>query len=148
MAEILVVCIGNEIAEGDALGPEVAKILKKTLDNVRIEEIANYIDILNFLVEKKYDKLIVVDTVMGDKDCEVVEFKVNPGEDVKAPSYHSISFFDALRLARALGVLPEDVVVVGIEVNKPFGFGELPEEIFRLVPVVARRVVEICKSLD
>ncbi|AEA47571.1 hydrogenase maturation protease [Archaeoglobus veneficus] len=138
----LVVCIGSETGN-DSFGLRVARLIKGKV-SARIEEATNYIDLLTFLYDASYEKLIVVDAVRGNEDYKLVEFDVRADGKVKAPMTHSITFFDAVRLAKALGILPDRVIVVGMEIASV----EVEDE-GRLEEVAAKaaeRVAELCSE--
>ncbi len=111
----LIVCIGSEHGN-DSFGLKVAEKIDGKV-NARVEKAANYMDILAFLYDEDYSRLIVVDAVKGHEDYRVVEFDVKAEGEVKAFLSHSVSFFDILGLAKALGILPERITVVGMEIK-------------------------------
>jgi len=137
----LVVCIGSDIGS-DSFGFKVAERIRGKV-NARLEVVTNYIDILTLLYDERYDMLIVVDAVRGEEDYRLVEFEVKTSGVVKAFLSHSISFFDAIKLAKALGILPGRVIVVGmgmssLEVNE--------EKMDEVVELAAERVTELCSE--
>lgn len=136
----LVVCIGSDIGS-DSFGFKVAERIRGKV-NARIEEVTNYIDILTFIYDERYDMLVVVDAVRGKKNYRLVEFEVKTSGMIRTSLSHSISFFDAIRLAKALEILPEKVVVVGMEVCDL----EDEEKMDEVVELAAERVIELCSE--
>jgi len=137
----LVVCIGSETGN-DSFGFRVAEKIEGKV-NARVEKVANYIDILTFLYDEDYSRLIVVDAVKGNGDYKLVEFDVKAEGEVRAILSHSVSFFDSMRLAKALEILPEKAIVIGMEVRSY----EVDEKrLAKAVELASKRVLEICGS--
>lgn len=144
-SRVLVACVGNVLRSDDGVGPRVAEILEEMHlpGDVDVRDFGiGGVHLVQTLLGGGYAALVVVDCADRDRppgtvmviDPEVLD--VHELGDVEKYDYladmHYTNPERALALARALGVLPERSILVGVQ----------PEDSERLdrglTPVVAK----------
>ncbi len=128
MRRVLVAGVGNVLRADDGVGPRVADLLRSRPmpDGVVVEEFGTGgIHLVQALMETRYDGLVVVDCVDRDRAPGVV-MVIRP-EVLDVGGLRPIARFDfladmhytkperAFALAKALGVLPADFALVGVQ---------------------------------
>ncbi|HAA89871.1 MAG: Hydrogenase maturation protease [Thermoanaerobacterales bacterium 50_218] len=144
--EVLVIGCGNLLAADDAVGLHVARNLKKYQLPPEVKVIEAGTPGLSLLdLWEGINKVIIVDAVRsGAPPGTVFSFDLS---DLLAPemslSSHGFNIVDAIELGKALGQLPEQLVIVGIEIlrEEPFQEGLSPE-VAAAVPQACSRVLE------
>lgn len=152
---MLVDCVGNPLRGDDGFGCEVAARLQGRLPAGAdlIETGIGGLGIVHQLMDG-YDGLIVVDAIERDAspgtvfvlDPEVPEDTEPTLEDWRAQfaDFHLAEPSRILRLARAAGMLPRNLVVVGCQPELCEEFDEgLSHPVAAAVPVATRRVLEL-----
>jgi hydrogenase maturation protease len=139
-----VVCVGNRLRGDDAAGLEVARLLRGTLPgSVEITEgegePTGLIDAWDGA-----DALWIVDAVSSGSETGTVHRmdasrRELPPDPFRASTHH-MSLAEAVELARALGRLPAQTVVYGIE-GGSFGVGE------PLTPAVEAAAVAVADAV-
>ncbi|HUQ63153.1 MAG TPA: hydrogenase maturation protease [Acidimicrobiales bacterium] len=151
---ILVAGVGNTLRADDGFGPEVAHRLEAmTLpDGVHVVETGIGGIALVQELQEGWDALIVVDTVDFDRtpgnvmliDPEVIDvnaLSVSERHDLLA-DMHLANPERVLMLAKALGVLPPHVLMVGCQPVDPHGVGEtLSPPVAAAVDVAIREIL-------
>lgn len=158
---ILVACVGNTLRSDDGVGPRVAEFLD-AMELPHGVEVRDFgiggVHMVQALLAGGYDALVLVDcadrgrapgTVMVI-DPEVLD--VTELEHVEKYDYladmHYTNPERALALAKALGVLPEKSVLVGVQPEDAEGLSrELSEPVARAVHIAADEVLRITKSV-
>lgn len=142
---VMVIACGNLLASDDGIGIHVARNLRKYSlpPEVQIIEAGcPGVDLL-WLWEKE-KKVIIIDAVIsGAKPGTVHVFNSNqviPREMLPLSS-HSINLIDAIELSRKLDTLPEQLVIVGIELETEKGYRE------GLSPGVERAIPRACEQI-
>lgn len=118
--EICVIGVGNILMQDEGIGPKVADILKKNYTFEPDIEIIDGgtlgLDLLPYL--EKYKKILLIDVVDFGKEPGFI--KILRGEEI--PPYlktklsvHHVGVQDLLEVARLMGYMPEDLVLVGIQ---------------------------------
>lgn len=118
--EIGVIGVGNILMQDEGVGPKVVEILKSSYKFEPEIEIIDGgtlgLDLLPYI--EKYKKVIIVDVVDFGKEPGFI--KVLKGEEI--PPYlktklsvHHVGIQDLLEVARLLGVMPKELVLVGIQ---------------------------------
>ncbi|MDW7998810.1 MAG: HyaD/HybD family hydrogenase maturation endopeptidase [Thermodesulfovibrio sp.] len=118
--EIGVIGVGNILMQDEGVGPKVVEILKNSYRFEPEIEIIDGgtlgLDLLPYI--EKYKKLIIVDVVDFGKEPGFI--KILKGEEI--PPYlktklsvHHVGVQDLLEVARLMGVMPEELVLVGIQ---------------------------------
>jgi hydrogenase maturation protease len=139
-----VVCIGNRLRGDDAVGLEVARLLRGTLpEGVEITEREGEPTALIDAWEGA-DALWIVDAVSSSAAAGTVH-RLDAGEQPLPPdpfraSTHHVSLAETVELARVLGRLPARTVVYGIEAGS-FAIGA------PLTPAVAAAAGEVADAV-
>lgn len=118
--EIGIIGVGNILMQDEGVGPKVVEILKtqyKFNPNIEIIDGGTLgLDLLPYI--EKYRKLIIIDAV---------EFYKEPGyisvlRSDEIPTYlktklsvHHVGIQDLLEVARFMDIMPEEVIVIGIQ---------------------------------
>ncbi|MCX8034021.1 MAG: HyaD/HybD family hydrogenase maturation endopeptidase [Thermodesulfovibrio sp.] len=118
--EIGIIGVGNILMQDEGVGPKVTEILKKNYIFEPAIEIIDGgtlgLDLLPYI--EKYKKIIIIDVVEFGKEPGFI--KILRGEEI--PPYlktklsvHHVGVQDLLEVARLMGVMPEELVLVGIQ---------------------------------
>ncbi len=118
--DIGIIGVGNILMQDEGTGPKVAEILKNNYTfNPEVEIIDGGtlgLELLPYL--EKYRKMILIDVVDFHKEPGFM--KVLRGEDI--PPYlksklsaHHVGVQDLIEVARLMGTMPEELVLVGIQ---------------------------------
>jgi hydrogenase maturation protease len=141
-ARILVAGVGNVLRRDDGFGPAVVARLDDLPAEVEVVETGiGGIALLQELMTG-YDGLVLVDAVdHGVVPGTIVVTEPAVGEAVHVPDVHLANPERVLAMAKALGVLPERVRIVGCQ---PADVDELDD---RLSPQVQRAVAVAAASV-
>jgi len=145
--EVLVIGCGNLLAADDAVGLHVARNLKKYQLPPGVKVIEAGCPGLNLLdLWEGINKVIIVDAVRSGAPPGTIscfDISALPAREVLPLSLHDFNIIDAIELGKALGRLPEQLVIVGIEIlsEEPFQEGLSPE-VAAAVPQACSRVLE------
>ena len=147
-----IIGLGNSLAGDDAVGPLVARrLLSYQSSSVRILE--GGLAGLNLLHEmKKTETLVLIDSVYSRSDPgTIVRFTIP--RDLKTignltwgpstPSTHTFGIGEALTLAEILEMLPEQVILYGIEVDHVQPGRSLSPPVSRSIQNVVRQIVTV-----
>jgi hydrogenase maturation protease len=98
-----------------------------------------------------YRRAVIIDSmVTGDFPAgTVVEVDGRSGfETRRAGHSHGLGFFEAIEVARACNaLLPEEIIVYGIEVKDPFSIGEtMSEDVLAKVDEIVEFIVDDLKA--
>ncbi len=156
---VLVACVGNTLRGDDGFGIAVAAELDGSLpeDADLLETGIGGIGIVLSLMEG-YDALVIVDAVERNAQPGTVFVLVPQVPETATPTFddwlaqlsdmHLAEPSRILRIARAVGVLPEQVLVVGCQPETCEDFTEtLSAPVAAAVPVAASRVRELLAEL-
>jgi hydrogenase maturation protease len=145
---VIVGCVGNVLRGDDGFGPAVAEQLTDLPDAVEVVETGiGGIALLQDLLDG-CDGLVLIDAM--DRGAEpgtvfVIEPKVLDGEHV--PDVHLANPERVLTMAKAMGVLPERVLIVGCQPSDVDELGRgLSPAVGRAVEVAVARVDEAVRS--
>jgi hydrogenase maturation protease len=131
MTAALVVGVGHPDRGDDAVGWLVAERLRERLaDLPEVTVVAASADPAALLTEPRWDgatPLVLVDAVVTGAPPGTVEVRgaEQPLPSPRSSGTHDLGLVATLQLARALGRLPPDLTIVGIE-GARFGLGDLP----------------------
>lgn len=150
--KIRVIGIGSAIAGDDVVGLAVIRELsKRTLpDNVELVE-AGTPGLSLVELMSGADKVILVDALVGgDRPGTVRKLRVHEllNRQSRVRSAHDIGVAEAVRLALDLknDQLPEEILVIGVEVSGKVGMGgELSSNVRAAVPEAIRLVMSELK---
>lgn len=158
---ILVACVGNTLRSDDGVGPKVAEILggMELPAGVDVRDFGiGGVHMVQTLLECEYDALVLVDCADRDRppgtvmviDPDVLD--VHELADIDKYDYladmHYTNPERALALARALGVLPEHAILLGVQPEDSEGLGQvLSPVVARAAEVAAGEVIRIAGEL-
>lgn len=142
---VLVACVGNTLRTDDGVGPKVAEILSSRDLPANIEVLdfgIGGVHMVQALLTGEYRALVLVDCADRERPpgtVMVIEpdvLDVHDLEIVEKYDYladmHYTNPERAMALAKALGVLPADTVLIGIQPVDSEGLGQ------KLTPIVER----------
>jgi hydrogenase maturation protease len=143
----LILCLGNPLLGDEGIGVRAAEELKRLElpDGVSVVEGGTAGLRLISLMEG-YQRVIIVDAAdMGHSPGRVVRF--TPSEvhfkTVEAPlSLHQIGLGEALALADALEVTPDELVIIGVQPSRIEMGVELSPEVEGAIPQIVRMVLD------
>lgn len=145
----LVVGIGNPDRCDDGLGPAVIRHMRDiTPSYVTLRERPG--DVLALIDEwQGYERVILVDAAANHGVPGTIRrvdlARDDVPRDLSLGSTHAFGVAEAVALARALGRLPEHMIVYAVEADE-FGYGAtLSASVAAAVPVVANR---ICAEIE
>jgi hydrogenase maturation protease len=157
---VLVACVGNALRGDDGFGIAVAAALEGTLPDQAdlVETGIGGIGIVHALMDG-YDALVIVDAVERGAQPGTVFVLVPQVADIATPSFdewraqladlHLAEPTRILRIARAAGVLPEQVLVIGCQPETCEDYAEgLSRHVAAAVPVAAKRVRDVLTELE
>jgi hydrogenase maturation protease len=138
---VLVGCVGNVLRGDDGFGPAVAGRLALPDGARMVETGIGGIALLQELMEG-WDGLVVVDAIdRGAEPGTVFRIVPDVGEPVHVPDVHLANPERVLTTAKGMGVLPDQVVIVGCQPAEVDELGEgLSPAVERAVDVAAREV--------
>ncbi|MFT5130459.1 MAG: hydrogenase maturation protease [Rhodothermales bacterium] len=121
----MIIGIGNDMRGDDAAGLLVARGVRKACPQTDVRELcgegAGLIDLL-----ENAESAIVIDAVQADGDAgRIHRFDAHAGPiPAKFFNYstHAFSVAEAVEMARALDMLPDQLIIYGIE-GQSFGMG-------------------------
>ena len=145
---LLIAGVGNVLRGDDGFGPAVTHLLDHLPEQVEVVETGiGGIALLQELM-RGYDGLVLVDAVdRGTRPGTV--FVMTPEVEIApyVPDVHLANPERVLSMAKAMGVLPECILIVGCQ---PADVEELSEELSpavrRAVPIAAQKIKEIVRE--
>jgi hydrogenase maturation protease len=141
---VLVACVGNVLRRDDGFGPAVAERLRELPEGAELVETGiGGIALLQELMAG-CDGLVLIDAVDRGVEPGTV-FAITPevGEAVHVPDVHLANPERVLTMAKAMGVLPERVLIVGCQPTDADGLGErLSPQVERALAIAAAKVRE------
>ena len=144
MSRILVAGVGNVLRTDDGFGPAVAARLGELPEGVDVIETGiGGIALLQEILTG-YDGLVVIDAVDRGASPGTV-FVIEPEIDDPAhvPDIHLANPRRVLMMAKAMGALPERVVIIGCQPAEIDELGEqLTEDVQRAVDIAVAKVKE------
>jgi len=139
-----VLCLGNDSLADDALGPEVARQLQQygAPDVEIVDTPASGLSLLEHMLDAEH--LVVVDTIQtaGGSVGTVRQFHDRDMRTPQGGSPHYVGIFEALKMARQLGLpVADDVLIVAVEAADCLTFGgAMCEAVRAAIPEVVRKV--------
>lgn len=146
MSKILVIGFGNEILKDDRIGLEVARQVKKVLEEICdvLEEPLPGPSLIDLWVG--YEKVILIDGVVTGKapPGTLHIFSLDDFKGAPSPSLHYAGLSDVVALSRKLKFpMPQEILIFAIEVEDPFTIEErLSPALERALPFLVDRVVK------
>ena len=150
--KIIVIGCGNLLAADDGIGIYVARSLKEyplSNDVQIIEAGCPGLDLLRLWENKK--NVIIIDAVIsGAKPGTVHVFNLNQviPREIMPLSSHSFNVVDAIELGKILKVIPEQLIIVGIEVETEKACREaLSPSVEQAIPVACEQIIKEITNL-
>ncbi len=159
--KILIAGVGNELRQDDAFGVILAQKLQQEASfppNVKVMEIGSAgIHLVQQLFDK-YDVLVLLDIVKWGGAAGTIHFKEVEVKDIATlptdekneflADMHYINPLKALMMAKALNVLPKQVIFLGCESeeHEEIGIG-VSAAVEAALPVAFKRITEWIESL-
>lgn len=144
--KILVIGLGNTILCDDAAGIIIGKGITEKVSRDRIDFVeASYagwrlIDIL-----RGYKRLIIVDSIVGDKYVPGECYKVDPAQicSLHLSSTHGMGLNEAIEFAKQNGYeMPDTIALYAVGVKNPFEFGEtVCGEVMDKIPGIIDQII-------
>lgn len=117
---VCVIGVGNILMQDEGVGPKVAEILRRDYNfepNIEIIDGGTLgLDLLTYI--EKHKKIIIIDVVDFGKKPGFI--KILKGDEI--PPYlktklsvHHVGVQDLIEVARLMGYIPEELVLVGIQ---------------------------------
>jgi hydrogenase maturation protease len=149
---VLVIGVGNEMRGDDGAGLEVARRLHRAsgMAGIDVEEEQND---PTALIERWRDRpgLVIVDAARTGAPGEIQRFDVSrhalPAGVVGSSSTHAIGVSEAIELARALGELPGNVIVLTVGGARFEAGADLAVEVAAALPGLTNRVLAEARRL-
>lgn len=146
MADIVVVGVGNRDRGDDAAGPEVVARLEETVPpGVRLATTVGSDPASLMDLWEGARLAVVVDAVVSGAEAGTVlrvEAATPLPANIRLVSTHALGAGTAIELARAVGRIPERLVVIGIEGSSYRVGTGLSPRVAEAVPVAAGMVLE------
>ena len=146
MRKVLVLALGNDIRKDDAAAFRAAEVLSVEFSGDErvavVKTLRSGIALIDYFLED-YDRIYVLDTVVGERHGEVRTVSLESYRPTPSPP-HFMGLPEVLELARALRGSAPDIKVYCIEVSADsvgFGVGLSPE-----AEEAARRLAEIVRG--
>jgi hydrogenase maturation protease len=149
----LVLGMGNPILRDDCIGLRVLEELEGLFFDSDVTLQTSTLAGMNLLeCLIGFDRAILVDAIQTGGEPGSV-YRLSPQDFIARhalPHLHNSDFFQALNLARGLiPDIPNDVVIIGIEVKDVSNFGEdLTPEVERSIPLAVGQILQIVKEGD
>lgn len=151
----MVLGVGNILLKDEGFGVHTIWELEKRRGELNLPPDVEIIDggtlgldLLHFIENK--DRLIVVDIVnAGASPGTIFRFKPQDIEtlSVKKLSFHQVTLFDVLNMAKSMGKAPRETVIIAVQ-PKEINWGmELTKELKKKIPEVIELVVKEVKKV-
>lgn len=115
----IIIGIGNEFRGDDFVGLLIARLLKQKLPDTKIiESNGDITELLNYFTE--FNSIIIIDAAITDNENSIGEcthLVVNKNSqifDLKTFSSHLMGVIEAIKIAKHLNALPEEIHIYGI----------------------------------
>lgn len=149
----LVLGMGNPILRDDRIGLRVLEELEGLFFDSDVTLQTSTLAGMNLLeCLIGFDRAILVDAIQTGREPGSV-YRLSPQDFIARhalPHVHTSDFFQTLNLARGLiPDIPNDVVIIGIEVKDVSNFGEdLTPEVEQSIPLAVGQILQIVKEED
>ena len=141
---VIVAGVGNVLRGDDGFGPAVTELLDDMPDGVEVIETGiGGIALLQELMAG-CNGLILIDAVdQGEAPGSVVLMRPDVPEAVHVPDIHLANPDRVLSMAKTMGCLPENVIIVGCQVSSVDTLGEgLSPEVERALEIAVKKIKE------
>lgn len=150
---VVIIGVGNELLSDEGLGVHVVRALRKTQlpSDVSLLEVGTRGLELRDAGEG-FEKLVIVDVVRsGVLPGTIGRWQVAKDVDEAAPSMvslHEMDLMMVLKIGRATGKLPDDVIIIGIEPKTLERGVELSPELKVKLPDLVSMVLKEVSATD
>lgn len=151
---VLILALGNPILCDDGVAFHVLERMRPRLPpgpDLSVEEACTGgIDLLTFILD--FDRVLILDAVLTRRDPPgtVTVFRVDElDRSIHADSPHHTNFATAMEMGRMVhpGRMPEEVLIVGVEVDNILDFTEeLTPAVEAAVPVATRQGLGVLEA--
>jgi hydrogenase maturation protease len=145
--DTLIVGLGNPLRGDDGVGVRVVQLLAAKELPVGVETVdggTQGLELVNLM--EGWQRVILVDAAnLGQAQGQFMRFSLDETRllDTHEPvSIHAAGLRDALLLAQALGVLPAEVIIYGVQPANLDWDTELSPRVEAAVPEIANRILE------
>ena len=141
---VIVAGVGNVLRGDDGFGPAVTELLADMPEGVDVIETGiGGIALLQELMAGA-DGLVLIDAVdQGEAPGTVILMRPDVPEAVHVPDIHLANPDRVLSMAKTIGCLPENVVIVGCQVSSVDTLGEgLSPEVQRALAIAVKKIKE------
>ena len=142
---VIVAGVGNVLRGDDGFGPAVTELLEDNMpDGVDVIETGiGGIALLQELMAGA-DGLVLIDAVdQGEAPGTIILMRPDVPEAVHVPDIHLANPDRVLSMAKTIGCLPENVLIVGCQVSSVDTLGEgLSPEVQRALAIAVKKIKE------
>lgn len=141
---VLVAGVGNVLRGDDGFGPAVTELLDDMPDGVEVIETGiGGIALLQELMAG-CQGLVLIDAVdQGEPPGTVILMRPEVPDAVHVPDIHLANPDRVLSMAKTMGCLPENVIIVGCQVSSVDTLGEgLSPEVQRALEIAVKKIKE------
>lgn len=149
MSEVVVIGVGNRMMGDDAAGPVAVDRLEQRVPPfvALVESVGDATHLLE--TWRDAGLAVIVDAVVSGGVAGSIQ-RIDGMEGFppawRSASTHLVGLAEAIDLGGAVGVLPDAMVVYGIEIERVEPGVGLSPEVDRAVDDVAARVLELCEG--
>jgi hydrogenase maturation protease len=141
---VKIIGIGNPLRSDDGIGRYIVRRMRQFAGVEIIESAGEGCDVIELWNDQDY--VILVDAVSsGNKPGTIHRFDARAGQipsGLFRCSTHTFGAAEAIELARALGKMPEQLIVYGVECEK-FDYGEsISEELKEPMETILHRIAQ------
>ena len=152
--KILVLGLGNDILTDDAIGLNVVRRLRESLeddDRIEVRETMEMgLALLDFIVG--YRAVVIVDSIQTGKAPAgtILELDAAGLKQITGRTPHFLGVGETLALGRHLGLpMPEHVRIIAVEVEDPYTLGtKLTPGLRHALPAVIERVSRTLREIS
>ncbi len=148
--DILVLALGNDFLKDDVVGLLAGREIKKIFDSEVdvIESSESGLALLDYIIGCK--KVLILDSIVG-KEKEpgrILQIKIEELEFEISPSPHYVGLPMSLQIGKRLGFpLPEEIIILAMEVEDPYTFEEgLTEKVALSLPDYIKSAEKILRD--
>lgn len=150
--KVVVIGCGNLLASDDGIGIHVARGLKRYDLPSEVDIIEAGCPGLDLLrLWESEDKVLIIDAVIsGSKPGTVHVFSSNQviPREIMPLSSHSFNVVDAIELGKRLGIIPEQLIIIGIELETEKAYREeLSPSVERAIPIACEQIIKEISNL-
>jgi hydrogenase maturation protease len=149
VSEVVIIGVGNRVMGDDAVGPVVIDRLAGRVPSfvTLVESVGDATHLLE--TWRDADLAVLVDAVVSGGVAGSIQ-RINGMAGLPAAwrsaSTHLVGLAESIALGEAVGVLPEAMVIFGIEIDRAEAGVVLSSAVDQAVDEVAARIVQLCEG--